>query len=85
MERAMNKGGKNRVNSGGQKVSQRWLTGLLKKVQSGDLSLQDAVKQLSVLPYEDMMHAKLDHHRSLRTGFPEVIFGPGKRQSRWSA
>jgi len=74
----MNKGGKKRVDSGEQRVGERWLTGLLKKVRSGDLSLQDAVKQLSVLPYEDMMHAKLDHHRSLRTGFPEVIFGPGK-------
>ena len=74
----MDKSVKKRVNYGAQKVGERWLTDLLKKVQSGDLSLQDAVKQLSVLPYEDMVHAKLDHHRSLRTGFPEVIFGPGK-------
>ena len=74
----MDKSVKKRVNLGGHKVGERWLTGLLKKVQSGDLSLQDAVKQLSILPYEDMVHAKLDHHRSLRTGFPEVIFGPGK-------
>ena len=59
-------------------MGERWLTDLLKKVRSGDLSLKEAVRQLSVLPYEDMMHTKLDHHRSLRMGFPEVIFGPGK-------
>lgn len=55
-----------------------WIYRLLEKVQAGKLSLQEAVNELSVLPYEDMMHAKLDHHRSLRTGFPEVIFGQGK-------
>ena len=59
-------------------VSQRWLTALLRKVQRGRMSVEEAVAELSVLPYEDLMHAKLDHHRSLRTGFPEVIFGQGK-------
>jgi hypothetical protein len=54
------------------------LRGLLKKVQAGDISVPEALSELSVLPYEDLMHAKLDHHRSLRTGFPEVIFGQGK-------
>jgi NCAIR mutase (PurE)-related protein len=78
----MKKIGDKNKNSGGQKFSQRWLTDLLEKVRSGELSLQDAVSQLSVLPYEDMMHAKLDHHRSLRTGFPEVVFGPGKTREQ---
>jgi len=59
-------------------VSQRWLTSLLKKVRSGDLTVDMAIKELSLLPYEEMLHAKIDHHRSLRTGFPEVIYGPGK-------
>ncbi|MFA5078113.1 MAG: nickel pincer cofactor biosynthesis protein LarB [Dehalococcoidia bacterium] len=68
--------------SAGHKFSQRWLTDLLKQVRAGELSLQDAVKQLSILPYEDMVHAKLDHHRSLRTGFPEVVFGPGKTREQ---
>ncbi len=62
----------------GREVNEHWITDLLKKVQSGDISLQEAVAELRVLPYEDLMHAKLDHHRSLRTGFPEVIFGQGK-------
>jgi pyridinium-3,5-biscarboxylic acid mononucleotide synthase len=55
-----------------------WMMGILKKVKSGELSLSEAVQELGVLPYEDIGHAKLDHHRSLRTGFPEVIFGQGK-------
>ena len=64
--------------TGGRDVNERWLNGLLKKVQAGDISVPEALAELSVLPYEDLMHAKLDHHRSLRTGFPEVIFGQGK-------
>jgi len=55
-----------------------WLTGIMSRVKSGDLSIDKAVSELSVLPYEDLDFAKLDHHRSVRTGFPEVIFGRGK-------
>jgi pyridinium-3,5-biscarboxylic acid mononucleotide synthase len=55
-----------------------WLTGIMKKVKSGDISVEKAVQDLSVLPYEDLDFAKLDHHRSVRTGFPEVVFGRGK-------
>lgn len=72
----------NRVKSMRKPASERWLTELLRKVKSGDMSLSEAVGELSVLPYEDMLHAKLDHHRSLRTGFPEVIFGQGKTTSQ---
>ena len=54
------------------------MTEILRKFKSGELSLPEALSELSILPYEDMGHAKLDHHRSLRTGFPEVIFGQGK-------
>lgn len=57
---------------------EQWLTSLLARVGNGELSIEQAVKELGVLPYEDMLHAKIDHHRSLRTGFPEVIFGQGK-------
>ncbi len=42
------------------------------------MSPEDAIAQLSILPYEDLGFAKLDHHRSLRQGFPEVILGRGK-------
>jgi pyridinium-3,5-biscarboxylic acid mononucleotide synthase len=57
---------------------ENWLAILLQKVQTGKLTIEEAIKELSVLPYEDIGHTKLDHHRSLRTGFPEVIFGQGK-------
>jgi pyridinium-3,5-biscarboxylic acid mononucleotide synthase len=55
-----------------------WLTGVLRQVKAGDISIEKAVSDLSVLPYEDLDFAKLDHHRSVRTGFPEVVFGRGK-------
>ena len=44
----------------------------------GTMSTNEALGVLSTLPYEDLGFAKPDHHRSLRTGFPEVIFGQGK-------
>jgi pyridinium-3,5-biscarboxylic acid mononucleotide synthase len=58
--------------------TQKWLLDILEKVKSGNLSVQKAVRELSQLPYEDMDFARIDHHRELRTGFPEVVFGQGK-------
>ncbi len=52
---------------------------LLQQVRRGSLSVDDAVEKLRDLPYEDLGYAKIDHHRSLRQGFPEVIFGRGKK------
>lgn len=40
--------------------------------------MEDALARLVNLPYEELGFAKIDHHRALRRGFPEVIFGPGK-------
>ena len=54
------------------------LRDILDSVKSGELSVQEAVGRLRHLPYEDLGFAKVDHHRSLRTGFPEVIFCQGK-------
>jgi len=51
---------------------------LLAKVSARTVSADDALEQLKHLPFEDLGFAKVDHHRSLRTGFPEVIFGSGK-------
>jgi NCAIR mutase (PurE)-related protein len=51
---------------------------LLAGVKSGGISIVDAMDQLANLPYEELGFAKLDHHRALRRGFPEVVFGPGK-------
>ncbi len=54
------------------------LLALLKQVQCGLKAPEEAVRQLSHLPYEDAGFAKIDHHRSLRIGFPEVIYAEGK-------
>lgn len=51
---------------------------LLQQVRRGKVSVEGAIEQLRDLPYEDLGYAKIDHHRSLRQGFPEVIFGRGK-------
>ena len=59
-------------------VTHKWLRATLEKVKSGEISLAEATEELSSLPYEELAYAKIDHHRHLRTGFPEVIFGRGK-------
>lgn len=51
---------------------------LLEQVRRGKLGVNDALERLRNLPYEDLGYAKIDHHRTLRQGFPEVIFGQGK-------
>lgn len=52
---------------------------LLKKIKTGKISIEDGFLKLKRLPYEDLGFAKVDHHRVLRAGLPEVIFCPGKR------
>jgi len=51
---------------------------LLENVRAGSVSPEDAARRLATLPYEDLGFAKVDHHRALRQGFPEAIFGAGK-------
>jgi hypothetical protein len=46
--------------------------------KGGELSLDDAVDRFRKLPFEDLGFANVDHHRTLRQGFPEVVFGAGK-------
>src|SRR5215470_17894671 len=54
------------------------LKGLLELVRSGRVSPEAAVERLRHLPIEDLGFAKVDHHRALRQGFAEVVFGKGK-------
>lgn len=54
------------------------LNQLLRNVASGKISAEDATNKLVHLSFEDINYAHIDHHRSLRKGFPEVIFGQGK-------
>jgi len=55
---------------------------LLRALQSGRLSLPAALDRFKTLPYEDLGFASVDHHRSLRQGFPEVIFCEGKTRAQ---
>jgi len=54
------------------------LEDILRKVQEGKLSPIEALRLLKDYPYQDLNFAKIDHHRELRKGFPEIIYGPGK-------
>jgi NCAIR mutase (PurE)-related protein len=51
---------------------------ILEQYKSGDLSSDDALHCFRALPFEDLGFANVDHHRTLRQGFPEVVFGMGK-------
>jgi hypothetical protein len=51
---------------------------LLAAVERGEISTEGAAQRLVSLPYEDLGHTRVDHHRSLRSGLPEVIYGAGK-------
>jgi len=54
------------------------LRDFLKEFKENGMGVEDALAQLRDLPYEDLGFAKLDHHRPLRTGSPEVVLGKGK-------
>ena len=51
---------------------------LLEQVRAGETTPDAALEQIRTLPFEDLGFAKVDHHRALRMGVPEVLFGPGK-------
>ncbi|MCA1663200.1 MAG: nickel pincer cofactor biosynthesis protein LarB [Myxococcales bacterium] len=54
------------------------LRALLERVSAGDAAVDDAMRELADLPFKDLGFARVDHHRHLRTGFPEVVLGLGK-------
>ncbi len=54
------------------------LINFLNQVKNGELEIEQAYDYLKTLPYEDIGHTKIDHHRQIRSGAPEVIFGHGK-------
>lgn len=58
---------------------------LLDDVRSGALSADDAVARLQRLPFADLGFAKVDHHRALRQGLPEAVYGPGKTPEQCAA
>jgi pyridinium-3,5-biscarboxylic acid mononucleotide synthase len=61
------------------------LKDLLKDVEAGRVTVDDAIERLRHLPFENLGFATVDHHRSLRQGFPEVVFGSGKSPEQIAA
>ncbi len=58
---------------------------LLREVQAGLKSAEAAAEHLSTTPYEELGFAKVDHHRALRSGMPEVVFASGKTAEQTAA
>jgi pyridinium-3,5-biscarboxylic acid mononucleotide synthase len=58
---------------------------LLAQVERGDLTPGAAADRLATLPFEDIGHTRIDHHRSLRAGLPEVIYARGKSPEQTAA
>jgi NCAIR mutase (PurE)-related protein len=63
-------------------MDQEQIRHLLEKVAAGDLDPDQALTRLRDLPFENLGFAHIDHHRALRTGFPEVILGQGKTRDQ---
>lgn len=61
------------------------LRGLIDDLRSGACSPDDAVRRLRRLPFADLGYAKVDHHRALRQGLPEAVYGPGKTPAQCAA
>ena len=59
-------------------MNEEKLREMLQALQNGKTDVDAIVENLRSLPYEDLGFARVDHHRALRRGFPEVIFGEGK-------
>src|SRR5438067_1195650 len=59
-------------------MDQEQLKTLLEQVRGGTIDVDAALDRMRHLPFEDLGFAKVDHHRALRHGMPEVIFGKGK-------
>src|SRR5215472_17592656 len=61
------------------------LRGLLEQVREGAVDVDAALERMRHLPFEDLGFANVDHHRALRHGIPEVVFGKGKTPEQVSA
>src|SRR5579872_2570125 len=66
-------------------MDQDHLRGLLEQVRAGAVDVDAAIERMRHLPFEDLGFAKIDHHRALRHGIPEVVFGKGKTPDQISA
>ncbi len=66
-------------------IDESRLRDLLEALEQGAVSVDDALSRLRDLPYENIGFAELDHHRALRTGYPEVVLGDGKTAEQIAA
>ena len=67
---------------GRQRYDAASLRELIERVAAGDVGTDDALTALRVLPFAAIADARVDHHRELRTGVPEVVFGQGKSRDQ---
>jgi NCAIR mutase (PurE)-related protein len=58
---------------------------ILERLSVGEMSVDDAVRELRFAPFADLGFAKVDHHRELRSGLPEAVYGPGKTPQQAAA
>ena len=61
-----------------QEIDEPRLRRLLDEIKAGQITTESALAELRSMPFNDLGFAKVDNHRALRTGFPEVVFGQGK-------
>jgi pyridinium-3,5-biscarboxylic acid mononucleotide synthase len=73
------------IDEEGALMDRKQIEALLSEVRSGKVAVADAMERLKNLPFEDLGFAKVDHHRSLRTGMPEVIFAESKTAAQVAA
>lgn len=59
-------------------MESKHMLSILQQVKDGSLDIHDAYGKLKISPFEDLGYAKIDHHRKIRQGAPEVIYGAGK-------
>lgn len=59
-------------------MNKKHLEELLQAYKGGNIQLEEVVEELKTLPFKDLEHTKLDYHREIRNGYPEVVFGQGK-------
>jgi NCAIR mutase (PurE)-related protein len=63
---------------GSENMDAKLLRSLLEQVRTGEIDLDGAMHRLKKLPYDDLGYAKIDYHRCVRQGVPEVIYCEGK-------
>jgi hypothetical protein len=68
-----------------ERMDEKQLRTLLDEVRSGATGIDAALERMRHMPFEDLGFAKVDHHRALRHGMPEVIFGKGKTADQISS